>query len=208
MEDKIKGIENIIKRIEAEYQQNQGLILSEDDLKCLAYKYLFELYSAPMETMDPEVKAIQLHTEIPWYDNNGHLSIYPDITIILNPKQISIKHGSFFKVKDGVVYYGKLPRKQFRFSGDAILIEFKFIKRKSGAKQTDSTQIERDIRKMLGLIEKHNNVEKITGVMIIFNKTDKGKALMEELVSKYRDIENLKMMYCSGKVSFEAPNQW
>lgn len=201
MKREIEGILNIIKRIELEYQQTQGLILSEDDLKCLVYKYLYELYSLPMKTIDTDVKAIRLHTEIPWYDNNGNLSIYPDITIVSNLTNLSIKHKLSFSVKDGMIYYDKLPRKEFSFGGDAILMELKFIKKKSGANQTDSKRIERDINKMLALIEKHCR-EIITGVMVIFNKTNKGREFVESLIYKYKDFKNLRIMYCTGNVNF------
>jgi hypothetical protein len=36
-------IEAKIKEIEREYQQSQGLILTEDDLKCLLYRKLIEI---------------------------------------------------------------------------------------------------------------------------------------------------------------------
>ncbi len=201
MRQEAEKILSIIKLIETEYQQIQGLILSEDDLKCLVYKYLSELYAAPMGTMDSDVKAIQLHTEIPWYNDNHHLSIYPDITIILNPKEMSIKHGAFLKVKGNIIRYGNLPLKQFRFSGDAILIEFKFIKKKSGANQADLNRIETDIEKMLRLINKHTQ-EVLTGIMVIFNKTNRGSELIEILRNKYKDHGNLKILYCTGNVSF------
>ncbi len=54
-----------ISEVEKQYQSNQGLILSESDLKCLIYKELYNVFPEFTKTMDRNIKANSLHTEIP-----------------------------------------------------------------------------------------------------------------------------------------------
>jgi hypothetical protein len=128
-------IESAIKSIEREYQYNQGLILTEGDLVALIYsrlRGLFQIFHPKnnsglhwrMRTQDHHIFASPLHLEAPWYDENGKLTRRPDITI-LEPKQLSILHA----YGDGLKL---LPSKQFEFGGNAIIIEVKFVRQKSG----------------------------------------------------------------------------
>ena len=102
-------IEEKIKEIEKQFQRAQGLILTEDDLKCLLYSKLMDIpkLSKIRITKDPKIFANAVHTEVSWYDDDKQLTIKPDITI-LEPEELTILHG----------YYGyglPLPSKQFEF---------------------------------------------------------------------------------------------
>ena len=88
-----------IKNISEEYKSNQGLILSEDDLKCHIFRKLYDLFpNHSIATHDHEITASPLHTEIRFYDEGGKLSLIPDITI-LDPAGMSIKHGMSIRTK-------------------------------------------------------------------------------------------------------------
>ena len=118
-------IEEMIRGLEKEYQKTQGLILTEDDLKCLIYQKLSamkELF-AQKQTEDNNIFGCYVHTEVSWFDDNDRLTIKPDITI-LDPADMSILH----MCKSSL----RLPSKQFNFTGKAILLEMKFIRNKTG----------------------------------------------------------------------------
>jgi len=127
-----------ISEVEKQYQSNQGLILSESDLKCLIYKELYNVFPEFTKTMDRNIKANSLHTEIPWYDENSKLTIRSVITI-LNPDKMSIKHGNSIYQKNEFFSYGHLPSKDFQFGGEALVIEIIFIKKKRGISEKDKT---------------------------------------------------------------------
>lgn len=61
-------ISGIISEIEAEYQENQGLILTEDDLKSILYCKLHAIFPDKIATMDPGIYASPLHTEVSFFD--------------------------------------------------------------------------------------------------------------------------------------------
>lgn len=84
-------IERIIHKIEREYRNVKGLILTEDDLKCLIYCNLMMIRSLsdPQHTREDNVLAHSNHTELSWFDDQGKLTIKPDLTI-LEPNHLSI----------------------------------------------------------------------------------------------------------------------
>ena len=62
-------IESSLRQIETEFQAIQGMILTEDDLKCCIYNKLSENYPdliTPMQTEDRQINAPMLHTELSW----------------------------------------------------------------------------------------------------------------------------------------------
>ena len=181
----LHSIEGIVRSIEREYQRTQGLILTEDDLKCLIYKklvFLFQNKYRPSScfqhddqvdylpawrsvTIDPGIFASPVHTEIPWYDQNNKLTIRPDITI-LEPKHLSILHG---------LKGPKLPSKQAAFGGQGIIFEIKFNRFKNGISPYFFKHIKDDFDKIQGLFEKLSNAGKERDLycfFIVFNKTN------------------------------------
>ena len=70
----VNKIRYVIADLEREYQECQGLILSEDDLKCNLFRKIYPLFLAPEKksikenTMDDGVFGSPLHAEIKFYD--------------------------------------------------------------------------------------------------------------------------------------------
>ena len=194
-----------ILNISHEYQKNQGLILSEDDLKCHIFRKIYDLIpDHSMRTHNKGITGSPLHSEIRFYDENGKLSLAPDITII-DPENMSIMHGISVRIKDDRLAYGRLPRKGFEFGGRAIVIEIKFEKSKNGISETTVKKLRDDINKITRLMGRHNRPGEdniILGIIVIFNKTDKYHQSFEQLVKDHETNDNIKIVYGTGKVNF------
>lgn len=193
-------IEAKIKEIEKEYQQSQGLILTEDDLKCLLYRKLMEIpeLSEITITEDPHIFANSIHTEVSWYDDNGKLTIKPDITI-LEPKNLSILHGCYD-------YDVRLPSKQFEFYGKAIILELKFIRNKTGIRNaTLNGPIRKDFEKIGRLFERlesQNKPNEVFCYFIVFNKTNIKCKEFDRFFEKNEQSNRHKILYATGNVNF------
>jgi len=193
-------IEDKIKEIEEEYQQTQGLILTEDDLKCLIYKKLMEIpkLSKIKITEDTHILANSIHTEVSWYDINGKLAIKPDITI-LEPKNLSILHGCYD-------YDAQLPSKQFEFYGKAIILELKFIRNKTGIRNTTlNGPIRKDFKKIEKLFKRlksQNKSDEVFCYFIIFNKTNIKCKEFDRFIEQNGQSNRHKILYATGNVLF------
>ena len=86
--------EQAISDLGLEYLAAPGLILTEDDLKCLLYKKLTCMpeFSEPVPTQDRHIRGTPVHAEVSWYGEKRMLCIKPDITIV-EPENVSILHG-------------------------------------------------------------------------------------------------------------------
>lgn len=205
--DVIPEIVNTIRSIEDEYQHNQGLILTESDLGSLLYGRLRGIFLRRppvnssglywrMSTQDPHIFASPLHLEAPWYDNDGKLTIRPDITI-LEPDQLSILH----RYGDGL----KLPSKQFEFGGNAIVLELKFIRYKSGITPHVLEKIKEDFEKIEKLKRRLGNTNLLNSLycfFVVFNKTDNRCPEFDEYLSRRAQGNWYKYIYGTGKVAF------
>lgn len=194
-----RKIEAIIHRIESQYRCNQGLILTEADLKCLLFQQLQELFSRNKElhqwrcpTLDNGVYASPLHAEAPWYDENNKLAIRPDITI-LQPQYLSIMRG---------LIGPKLPSKQFEFSGQGIIFEIKFCRYKSGISRSFLSSIQKDFNKTNRLREQRAN-NNLYCYYVVFNKTDNRCPEFNSFLNENREGPNHKLEYCTGLVNFQ-----
>ncbi len=209
-------IEHIIKRIEEDYRKTKGLILTEDDLKCLIYSKLKGCFQATehrllrhtlssntgsglrwrMNTLDEGIYASPVHTEVAWYDDHDKLTIKPDITI-LEPNYLSILHG----IGDS----RRLPSKQFQFAGEAIVLELKFIRNKSGI--TVKT-LENSIKKDFNKIERLNSrlveqqmPDSMFCYFVVFNKTNIVCDEFESFLRSHGESPIHKVIYATGKVT-------
>lgn len=199
-----QAIEDVIKSLEKDYQHTQGMILTEDDLMALIFQRLSNTlpkltYSEVTE--DHHVRGTMLHTELSWYDKDGKLTIKPDITI-LDTQYLSILHKNDEKVN--------LPSKGMSFSGDAILMELKFIKNKTGIRQaTIEGILKKDIEKIARLfkrLEDQQSSYKVFCYFIVFNKTDiacKEFFAFQNAINSHQSGK-YKMLYASGKVKFPS----
>lgn len=202
-EDLIRRIVRAISDLEYEYRRNQGLILSEADLECLIFQRLSRLLPNKLPTADDGITGSPLHAEINFFDENGNLRLRPDITI-LEPKQMSIKRATAFRIKDGRLAYGRLPSKGFEFHGRVIVIEIKFYKSKAGIQPKNIKKIKADIDKILRLrrLNRPYGDDNIFGIMVVFNKTNRVHSSFHTFLNNYSCMEGLRVVYGTGKVVF------
>lgn len=201
-------IEQKITELEKEYQKMQGLILTEDDLKCSLYNKLMQIpeVSQRIETQDKQICANSIHTEVSWYDNNNNLTIKPDITI-LEPEHLSILHRYCSNLRLPSKQFPRLPSKQFSFSGTAIIFELKFIRNKTGIRPTTfKGQIMKDYRKIQGLFARLDSQEMPNNVFcyfVIFNKTNITCRVFDRFIEEQnRQSNRYKFIYATGNVQF------
>jgi hypothetical protein len=193
-------IEAKIKEIEKEYHQSPGIILTEDDLKCSVYGKLMEIpeLSAKTSTQDPHICANSIHAEVSWYDDNGKLTIKPDVTV-LEPKNLSILHGCYG-------YGARLPSKQFEFFGKAIILELKFIRNKTGIRYaTLNGLIKKDfikIERLFERLESQGKPDEVFCYFIIFNKTNIKCREFDHFIEQNRQSDRHKILYATGNVNF------
>lgn len=188
-------ISQAFAELEHEYQATQGLILSESDIKCLLYSKFLIYFSRPILSLDNQASAISLHTEIPWYDEDGKLTLRPDITI-LDPHFLNIRRPITVRA---------LPSKGFEFAGPATILEIKYSRSRNGILTTDIAKYQDDIDKMLRITTRQNrpaNDNQIKGIMVIFNKTNLYTPQLEEFIRNYSGHNCIEIYYCTGNVNF------
>lgn len=200
----VQKIEQVVNEVEILYQSCQGLILSESDLKCILYHKLYNYFGTEKPTIDENISGISLHTEVAFFDENDKLVFKPDI-VLIDPKSMSILNSRNFKVK--VKELEKLPSKGFIFGGNAIIVELKFCRNKTGITPARIRKYEKDVEKIRKIqIETSRRTDgnkKVLGFLIIFNKTDKYKRDFDRFVGQENNYNNLKIIYKTGKVSWD-----
>ncbi len=172
-------IEARIRRLADDYRRAPGTILTEDDLKCLLVSRFLEIpqLRRPWRTPD-RVLGTMVHSEVSWFDENGHLRIKPDITI-LDPRALSIFHN----LRRGF----PLPRKGFNFAGNSIIFELKFIRNKEGVTQSSLREVRRDLDKIFRLFDKlsHDDAaNKLYCYFVIFSKVARRVPEFDELINQ------------------------
>lgn len=206
-DDVVLDIERATNAIACDYHRTKGLILSEDDMKCALYRKLYPMYSEPMPTLDNNISAIALHTEIPWYDSDGLLTLRPALSII-DPRKLSILHGiGEHTGRAGAAGY-RLPSKGFEFGGQAVAIEIKFVRALAGISQRHISSFQKDIDKMQRLCERHNrnsHSPNVKGVLIVFSKTEKDSRKVDEFISQNSALRDIKIIYNSAGVVISSP---
>lgn len=201
------NISEIIREIETEYQKNQGLILTEDDLKSILYCKLRALFSDKIATMDPGIYASPLHTEVSFFDKHQMLKHRPDI-VILQPSLLSILHSveyDLLPIQNNPnirkINYKDCRGKEFEFSGNSIIFELKFCKSRYGINKRHIDSYKKDIAKIIELQKLAITKGcKVAGCVVIFNKTNKKSDEFEKLYLMQSD--SLKIFYGTGNVEF------
>lgn len=204
LDEVVLDVERAADAIAYDYHRTKGLILSEDDLKCVLYRKLYPMYSEPMPTLDNDISAIALHTEIPWYNKDGLLTLRPDLSII-DPRKLSILHGiGEHTGRNGAAVY-RLPSKGFEFGGQAVAIETKFVRALAGISRRHVLSFQKDIDKMQSLCERHNRNSEppnVKGILVIFSKTCSGNEHINELKLRNSRLRDVKIIYyCAGVVN-------
>ena len=207
----VDDIELIVREIEDEFQKSKGLILTEDDLKCHLFRKLHDIIKNHSEfTLDNDIKASPLHTEIKYFDENDELLIRPDINII-NTSLLSVLHSVNYEINGkGIAFKQLTPTgKQFEFAGNSIVFELKFCRNRNGINRRHIESYKKDIEKIrkLQAISNLKNREPnlITGYVIIFNKTDIRNGEFHELYKLEDDY--LKIFYATGNVEFPTRSE-
>jgi hypothetical protein len=87
-------IEQAIDRLAIAYRRTPGLFLTEEDLRSGLIRRLQRLrgLGTPLPSQDRPIRAVPVHAQLPWYDEDWKLTIFPDITIF-EPEHLSILHG-------------------------------------------------------------------------------------------------------------------
>ncbi len=202
-------IEPIVKEIETEFQNSQGLILSEDDLKCHLFRKLYPHFNHSSNSMDCNIKASPLHSELKYFDKFGILNKRPDLAII-QTENLSILHSVEYEIDKVGIKYKHTSGKEFEFSGDSIIFELKFCRNRNGINKQHIDTYKKDIEKIRELQNtvhiNSNGLNKILGVFIIFNKTDKKSNPFFDLLTLQDDF--IKIFYGTGKVDFSSNDNY
>jgi hypothetical protein len=203
MEEAIKLIEKVIIELEQEYQNVQGMILSEGDLKCHLFRKLYDLYDEDLKTMDAGITTSPVHSEISYYNSKDVLYFRPDIAII-NPLSLSILHSIKYDITKTGVKFQKTPTKEFQFGGNSIIFELKFCRNKKGINPKNINSYIKDIEKIQAIqklnSERSNGINNVFGFFIVFNKTNKYSSDFQKLFEL--QTKNLKIIYKTGNVVF------
>ncbi len=172
-------IERLINLLKFEYSQSPGLILTEDDLKCLLHNRLSRLavLRGSVPTRERHILGSYVHAELSWYDENRRLRIKPDITIV-EPEHMSVVRGHAGPTIDPFcsghgLFAGasRLPSKQYEIGGKAVTLELKFAR--SGINRAMLRLIEKDFEKMMRLFEildRRGEGGSLFSYLVIFNK--------------------------------------
>lgn len=210
----IQTVEDIISQItelESDYQENKALILSEDDLKCQIFRKIYPLFDHNQVTMDNNIKGSPLHTEIKFFDENGKLSLIPDITV-LNPNDLSIIHAVKFRITSRGIKYKRTSSKEFEFAGDTIIIELKFCKNKTGISQSNVVSYEKDINKIKRIQEivntRSEGRNKVFGIFVIFNKTNIANTEFQRFMLSNQSLSELRVIYGTGNLGANAGDDY
>lgn len=202
LDEVMLDVESAVNKIAHDYHRTRGFILSEDDLKCALYHKLYRNYSYPFPTLDQGISATALHTEIPWYDENGLLTLRPDLSII-DPRKLSILHGIGEHTRSNVAIHYRLPSKGFEFGGQAVAIETKFVRSLAGISHRHILSFQKDINKMNRICERHNRnsqTPNVKGVLVVFSKTRKGNENINEFKRQNSRVLDISIIYRAGEI--------
>lgn len=191
----IDDIARCVVEIEEEFRITPGLILSEDDAKCLLFGKLQSCLISQLQhslpTSDVNTLASPLHTEIKFLDRNGKLSIRPDLTL-LDTNALCIGES-----RDGF----SIDRKGFVFFGSALAIEIKFCKAKRGITNPFVASIRKDCEKLLDLQERlypSNELPTFKGVAVVFSRRNRASQLFYDLQEEFAGNGNVQLLYATA----------
>jgi len=192
----IQQIESVINELERDFQAVQGLILTEDDLKCQLYQRLSTIpaFNGDSPTHEQSIRANKIHCEVSWFDKAGKLAIKPDLTI-LEPKNLSIiRH---------LGERAQLPSKGFHFRGRSIIFELKFCRYKTGITPHFHKKIEKDwnkIKELYHRLDVPGSRDKIFTFFVIFSKMDKSCPEFQDFLTENQSGNHHRIFYKTGKV--------
>lgn len=191
----IEEIASCVAEIEREFQQTPGLILSEDDAKCILFGQIQSKLVAQrqhrLQTADPNIFASPLHTEIKFLDQNGKLTIRPDITLV-DPSDLSLNQS-----RDGF----SIQRKGFVFFGSAIAIEIKFCKAKRGITDPFVASVRNDCEKLIELRTRHypaTELPTFKAIVVVFNRSNLCSQGFASLRAEFSAPNSTQLLYATA----------
>jgi hypothetical protein len=193
-EHTLNEVERVILDLASHVYRVAGLVLTEDDLKCHLFHRLLGLpnMSRDCVSADPNTLANPVHVEVPWFDEDRHLRLRPDVTLT-DPAQLSV-HRSLLKGFP-------LPRKGFHFVGDSIAIELKFYRGKTGITRQCVAGIRRDLEKLRRLVRRSHQLSPDTymeGIVAVFSKYARRCPELAELAGQVRAGEHIRLIIPDG----------
>lgn len=194
-------IASCVSEIEQDYRSSPGLILSEDDAKCLLFGKIQLLLAGRGQsrgvTAQESVFASPLHTEIKFLDQNGALSIRPDITV-MDTTSLSLVHS-----REGL----NVNRKGFVFYGSATAIEIKFCKARQGIDSRFTSSIQRDCEKLIEIRQRlypPNEPATFNAVVVVFNRSSRVCQAFNDLQNQYMGAASVRIVYASANFNAAA----
>ena len=190
-------IVGLINQLASEYRRAPASILTESDFQCLLVSRLMGLDDLRGErpTRDANILGTMVHSEVSWYDEEGRLSLKPDITI-LEPSNLSIFHG---------LDKSLLPPKGYHFNGRAIIFELKLVRERSGVTAKSIPPIRRDLEKITRLLRKvaeEGTRLDLYAYFVLFSKVDRLPQEWDDLIAEYRRNDRLTIIYRSAGVTW------
>lgn len=182
--------------LENNWKDFKGMLLSEDDVKCHLFRLLHDerKFLDSYVTKDPDIFGTPIHTEIFFFDENGKLSLKPDITI-LNPQNLSIAHSvQCYSNTGNSTRYASTTGKMFEFKGKAIVIELTFIKNNHGiTRMKDINKIREDFEKIKRIIEINDG--DVKGFIVVFSKASNFRIEFDDLKKEIESFDAIEFYW-------------
>lgn len=125
----MQAVEKAINKLQKEYKQNRGMLLTEGDLECHSFNKLMQekelkgFHTSKSDTINREhygedYKTSFIHSQVTWFKIDEKSGFEVDITIS-EPSKMEVKNIELFE---------QYTSKGFAYDGPCIAIELKFIR--------------------------------------------------------------------------------
>lgn len=214
-------VEKSISRLNLEYRQTPGSILTEHDLRCRLHIGLCAVpaFQKLIPTQDRRTLGTRVHHDISWYDQNNNLRIRPDITI-LQPEHLSVPVRQNMKVLDPFSGYGydyghrnspRFASKGCAFGGEAITIELKFAR--NGITEAMAKLIRKDFDKMnrlFQILDERGEGETVFSYLLILNRFSQPpwQTPLAKFLKENRSSRRHKIIYLWKSFPYPHRERW
>jgi len=124
-----KHVVEAIKKLQSDYHQHRGMLLTEGDLECQLFRYL--MLEAPFsgyhrtQYNGNRPSSGYIHSQVTWFKPDQLSGFKVDLTV-LEPSKLNVRH---YQNEDEIYQEDRKPSKGFFYDGPSIGIELKFIRR-------------------------------------------------------------------------------